>query len=137
MINKLKIKAIAGILVVFLIGVIIGALGTGIFIRRQIRQFTAEKGSLQTFFMRRLDRELKLTEAQKPEVAKILEQVGVDLRQFLQNSQTEFRTIMDKRNAQLKEILTPEQQHKLDVMAARIHKRWETHTLPENHHERF
>lgn len=122
--NRTKIKAIAGILIVFLIGVVIGILGTGIFIRRQLRQFGTEEHSFGNFFMRRLSRNLKLTDAQKPEVEKILKSTEVEMRELLQNSMDEFAEIMQRRNAQLKELLTPEQQEKLDELLERMRKRW-------------
>lgn len=129
--NRMKIKVIAGVLVVFLLGFITGVLGTGIFIRHRFRQFTAGENSFQTFFMRRLKRELKLTDSQQPEVEKILKQTEVEVRQFLMNSRLEFDKIVQRRNEQLKEILTPAQQKKLDEMHERIKKNWHL----EPHHQ--
>jgi Spy/CpxP family protein refolding chaperone len=122
--NKVKIKVIAGILVVFLLGVIIGALGAGIFIEHKIRQFGTSEHALSKFFMRRLTRELKLTDAQKPEVAKILDQTDQEIRELLQKSFAEFAAIMQHRNTQLKAILTPEQQKKLDELTEQMQQRW-------------
>ena len=129
--NRMKVKIIAGILAVFLLGVATGVLGTGIVIHRKFRQFTMGENPFQTFFMRRLNRELNLTEAQKPRVEKIIAQGAVEVRQYLQDSRLEFETIMERRNTQLKEILTPEQQEKLDAMQEKIRQRWH----PEAHHE--
>ena len=129
--NKTKIKVIAGVLVVFLLGVVIGVLGTGIFIRHGIRKFTQrEPGTHRTFFMRRLSRELKLTQAQKPDVEKIVAEADVEIHEFIQQSRFEFTEIMQRRNAQLKEILSPEQQKKLDEMLERIQKRWNPQPPP-------
>jgi Spy/CpxP family protein refolding chaperone len=122
--NKLKVKAIAGIVVVFLLGAIIGALGTGIFIGHKFRQFGQGDQAFGRFFMRRLHRELRLTNAQRPEVEKIIGETEVEMRNLFQNSMAEFVEIMQRRNAQLKEILTPEQQKKLDEMFERMQKHW-------------
>jgi Spy/CpxP family protein refolding chaperone len=123
--NKTKLKVIAGILVVFLLGAIIGALGTGVFVVHRIRRFAEGGPALQkTWFMKRLTRRLHLTDAQKPEVEKILDQTEKDVSTFMQKSLSEFAEIMERRNAQLKEILTPEQQKELDEMFERFHKHW-------------
>lgn len=123
--NRMKIKIIAGILVVFSLGVIIGALGAGIFIHRGMRQFIGgERLPLQGFFMRRLTRELKLTDEQKPKVQQILKASEAEMREFLQHSHAEFEKIMQRQNAQLKEILTPVQQKKLDEMFEQMQNRW-------------
>ena len=127
MMNKMKLKVIAGILVVFLLGTIIGALGTGVFVMRKMRQFAKEGPTLQKeWFMKRLTRRLDLTEAQQPEVANILDQTEEEINEFMQKSFSEFTEIMQRRNVQLKEILTPEQQKKLDEMFERFHKHWQT-----------
>jgi Spy/CpxP family protein refolding chaperone len=122
--NKAKIKVIIGILVVFLFGAIIGALSTGIFIGHQIRRFGTDEHVLSKFFMHRLTRELKLTDAQKPEVAKIVEQTDKEIRDLVQKSLVDFAAIMQRRNTELKTVLTPEQQQKLDALTEQMHKRW-------------
>ncbi len=128
--NTMKVKAIAGILVVFLLGVIIGALGTGIFIGHKFRQFGEGEHAFGKFFMRRLNRELKLTDAQKPEVEKIIGETEVEVHELLQTSLGEFVEIMQRRHAQLKEILTPAQQQKLDEMFERMRKHWHARPVP-------
>jgi len=124
--NKTKLKAIAGILVVFVLGVALGVLGTGIYVRRSIRRFIEHDPAdrHKDLLMERLIQELDLTEQQKPRVEQIVTAAQDDLEQFLLQSRQEFSAIMQRRNAQLKEILTPAQQHKLDEMFARMEKRW-------------
>lgn len=123
--NPVKIKAIAGILVIFLLGVILGGLVTGMFIRHKFRQFESGQSSVfNTFFLRKLTRDLKLTESQKPAVEKVLENTEFDVRNMLQNSRREFIAIMQRRNEQLKPILTPEQQQQLDAIQQHIQQRW-------------
>lgn len=123
MLNKTKVKAIAGILVVFLLGTIIGTLGTTAFIFRTMRRFTTEGINTQrTWFMRRLDRQVRLTDEQKPQAKAILEQTEEDVHQLLQRSMAEFADILQHRDEELKTILTPEQQQKLDEMTGRMQR---------------
>ncbi len=128
--KRIKLKVIAGILAVFLLGVVTGVLGAGMVIHQKFRQFTMGEKPFQTFFMRRLERELDLTDAQKPRVERIVREGAVEVREFLQESRLAFEAIMERRNDQLKKVLTPEQQQKLDAMQARIHERWH----PESPH---
>jgi Spy/CpxP family protein refolding chaperone len=128
--NKTKIKVIIGILVVFLFGAIIGALGTGIFIGHQIKRFGTDEHALSKFFMRRLTHELKLTDAQKPEVAKIVEQTDKEIHDLVQKSLVDFAAIMQRRNTELKTVLTPEQQQKLNALTDQMHKRWPKPPIP-------
>ncbi|HOP47266.1 MAG TPA: hypothetical protein PK874_06350 [Desulfobacteraceae bacterium] len=122
--NKIKIKAIAGVIIVFFLGTIIGALGTGIFIRHKIRQFTSGEHSFQYLMMRRLSRELKLTDEQIPEVREIVAQSAEEMRKLFKNSHSEFIKIMERKNTRLKEVLTPDQQKQLDNMFERIQRHW-------------
>jgi Spy/CpxP family protein refolding chaperone len=128
--NKIKIKVIIGILVVFLFGAVIGALGTGIFIGHKIRQFGTDEHALSKFFMHRLTRELKLTDAQQPAVAKIVDQTDKEIHNLVQKSLVDFAAIMQRRNTELKTVLTPEQQQKLDALTQQMHKRWPGPTIP-------
>ena len=122
--NKTKLKIIAGVLVVFLLGVCIGVLGTGIFIRRQIRRFTQGDPGMHTeFFMRRLIRELDLTEVQIADIETIIHATGAELRTLLQDSHGEFMHIMQRRNVRIKHFLHPEQQQKLDELEQRTRGR--------------
>ncbi len=130
--SKMKIKIIAGVLVVFLLGVITGALGTGHFIKRRFQEFSSGERPFHKFFMRRLTRELELTDEQKLEVQKILEDSAGEVREFLQNSRIKFDKIMARRTAEIKEILTPDQQKQLDQMHEKIKKRWH---IPPPHKE--
>ena len=130
--NMLKVKTIAGILAVFLLGVIIGILGTGIFIRHSFRHFGEDEHSFRKVFMQRLTRELKLTEAQKPEVEKIVGDTEAEMHTLFQNSLTEFAKIMQSRNAKLKTVLTPEQQKKLDEIQEQMQKHWRARPFKNN-----
>lgn len=128
MIDKLKVKVVAGVLVVFLIGMVIGALGASLLIARRASQFAESSSTVRkTWFFRRLDHQLRLTDAQKPAVHAVLEQSEEDVRILLSQALQEFSDLMRRRNEELKPILTSEQQAKLEAMSQRMHR-----FLPEN-----
>jgi len=123
--NKTKIKIVTGVLLVFFLGVGTGVVGTGIVIRRSIRGFmNRASGSHGTFFMNHLERELRLTDAQKRNVEKIVEDGEVEIREILRRSRETFVASMEQRRIQLRALLLPEQQQKLDAMFERFQKRW-------------
>ena len=123
--NKITAKAIAGVSVVFLLGVITGALGTGIVVRRGIRQFVERAPDThRNILMRRLTRELQLTETQRPQVEAIVQAGEEEIRAFMQQSHTDFSAMMQRRIAEIKAILTLEQQQQLDRIVERLQKRW-------------
>lgn len=123
--NKMKLKVIAGVLAVFLLGGIIGVLGAGIYLRQRVEQFARKAPKdHKELFMERLSRALDLKESQKAEVEKIVMDSMIEIRELVQQSRREFEQITERRNAQLKVILTPEQYQKLLKMEERLRDRW-------------
>ncbi len=123
--SKITVKAVAGVIVVFVLGVITGVLGTGLVIRHGIREFAERAPDRhRDVLMRRLTRELTLTDAQRPQAEAIVQSGGQEIRRLLQQSHTDFSEIMQRKTAELKTILTPEQQQRLDRMLERLQKRW-------------
>lgn len=118
MLNKMKIKVVAGVLVVFLCGLLLGALGTSLVVARQIKKF-AEGGASarRTWIMRRLNRQLHLTETQRQAVQQIVDRTEEEISNLLRRAMSEFAEILRRQNAEIRPLLTPEQQQKLDSMA--------------------
>jgi len=123
--NKTKLKVIAGVLAVFLLGGIIGGLSAGIYLRQRVEQFVRKAPKdHKDLFMERLSRELDLKESQKAEMEKIVTDSMIEVRELIQRSRIEFDQITERRNAQFKAILTPEQYRKLEKMEQRLRERW-------------
>ena len=123
--SKMTIKAVAGVTIVFLLGVATGIIGTGIVVRHSIRELTERAPDThRNIVMRRLTRELKLTKAQLPQVETIVESGGQEIRNLLSQSHSEFAAILQRKTTEMKAILTPEQQQRLEQMLERLQKRW-------------
>ncbi|GAK51517.1 hypothetical protein U14_02762 [Candidatus Moduliflexus flocculans] len=123
--GKLTIKAVAGVIVVFLLGVATGIIGTGIAVRHGIRELTERAPDThRNIVMRRLTRELKLTKTQLPQVETIVQSGGQEIRNLLYQSHNEFAAILQRKTTEMKAILTPEQQQQLDRILERLQKRW-------------
>jgi hypothetical protein len=73
--------------------------------------------------MRKLSKELELTQDQKIKVEKIVAQMGEKRREFFLKNRPEIKKIMDEGFAQIKKELNSEQQKKLDVLRAEFEER--------------
>jgi hypothetical protein len=124
--EKIKVKVITGIVFIFLLGMISGILCTSLFIKYKFKQFAQGGPPFQTeLFMKQLTSELKLSDKQQADALKIVNETTEEIHKFMQNSRDDFFKLMQQRDAKLKEILTPEQQNKLDEMYKRIQKSWQ------------
>ena len=65
-----------------------------------------------------LTKDLELTDAQKAQVQPIVEQAKPQIRQIHQEAMEKSRAVMETAAAQIRPLLTPEQQKKFDAMRA-------------------
>jgi len=75
--------------------------------------------------MKKLVRELDLTEAQRAPIEEILGQVQTDLWKFRKQHQPEVEAIIAQGIAQMKPRLSAVQQEKLDGLFERLKEHWE------------
>ena len=68
--------------------------------------------------MEHLTKELELTDAQKAQVQPIVDQAKPQLKQIHQEAMEKSRAVMETSAAQIRPLLTPEQQTKFDAMRA-------------------
>ena len=123
--EKNKVKVIAGVLLVFFLGILIGSLGTGICIRHRVEKFAKggppEKRALS---MRKLTSRLKLTPQQQTEIEKIVDSAFTQLHELRQKHRPEVEAIIDGHVAQIKEKLNEAQKQKMDQIHEKLKKRW-------------
>lgn len=135
--NKTKLKIVLGVMTIFLLGLVIGSLGSGIYLKRRVEQFTKRAPKeRKSLMMAQLSRELDLNEAQKPQVRKIIDASESEIRQFIQQSRIAFDALIERRNVELKAILTDKQYRRLQVMEKRMRKRWGPPPPPDDNSER-
>ncbi|MDM8551006.1 hypothetical protein QUF72_13045 [Desulfobacterales bacterium HSG2] len=124
MIKKDKLKVIGGIVLVFLIGVLVGALGTGICIRHKIERFAkASPDKKRMFVMKKLSAKLDLTSSQSAEIEKIVGNALNDLHKYRKEY---LEKIIEPAVTSIKEKLNNEQRKKLD----RLHERLKRYRPP-------
>ena len=116
-------KLVSGLLLVFVLGILAGAFGTRIYLKDRFAHLRKDPKARQAFIMRKLSKELELTQDQKTKIEKIVAQVGAKRREFFLKNRPEIKKIMDEGFLQIKKELNNDQQKKLDVLRAEFEKR--------------
>ena len=117
-----SVKMIAGVLLVFVLGVLAGISGAQFYLKDRIGP-PPDLRAKKAFFLKRLARELDLTVAQKAAVGQLIEQHAARVEPVLQDHFREMETLMDEGIGAIKNELTPEQQRKLDALRERFERR--------------
>ena len=124
--NTTKIKLVAGIVALFVLGISIGVLGNRISTEREFRklaQFDPEKR--KAYILQKYTKELHLTETQQAGIGKIIDEKIDAIAQYTQRYKEEIDTIRQRHDERIKALLSPEQQQLFDEMKQRMRKRWE------------
>jgi len=116
-------KLISGLLLVFVLGILVGSLGTGFYLQHRLAPFMKEPRARKTFIMKRLSKELNLTSDQKAKIDPIVEQMIEKRREYYLKNRPEIKTIMDQGFAQIREELNEDQKKKLDGLREKFHRR--------------
>lgn len=126
--NKLKLAS--GVLLVFLVGVLAGSLGTGYYYKERVKKFEAGGPPVQEriqIILGRFSNELDLTDAQRTEFEKIVKESQEKIVALGSKFQPEIKQINDDTFTSIKDKLTDGQKAKLDTLVKRM----------EDVHDRF
>jgi hypothetical protein len=116
-------KLISGLLLVFVLGILAGSVGTGFYLKHRLAPLIKEPRARKTFIMKRLSKELNLTSDQKTKIDPIVEQMIEKRREYYLKNRPEIKTIMDQGFAQIREELNEDQKKKLDGLRKKFHSR--------------
>jgi hypothetical protein len=114
-----KWRLILGVVLVFILGVLAGSVGTQLFNRQWAERFWKNPAERRALFLHRLNKELRLTEEQKAEIKVIIADVDKKLEALHRERRAEAKKILDESFSLMKEKLNPEQQQLLEEMRAR------------------
>ncbi len=126
--NKDKLKIFAGILLVFLLGAATGSLVTNIYSKKEFRSW--KKGKFfgkRGFLIEELSQKLNLSDTQKQEIEKIMEESFEKIFQLKRKHRPEIKEIFKERNVLIKEKLNDEQKEKFDelvVVMKQMRRKW-------------
>ena len=116
-------KLILGLLLVFVLGILAGSVGTGFYLKHRFAPLIKEPRARKTFIMKKLSKELNLTLDQKTKIEPIVEQMIEKRREYYLKNRPEIKTIMDQGFAQIREELNEDQKKKLDGLREKFHRR--------------
>ncbi len=120
--KKAKIIMALGVVLVFLAGAAIGAIGMRIYVRHRIADFVG-KGPpprMVGHLMRKISAELSLSPEQQAEVRRIAESLRSELMALREKYRPEVEAIIEKQFAAIKDCLDPAQQQQADAILSRL-----------------
>ena len=121
-----KLKLVAGVILIFLVGALTGALGTGIYFKNRMERFSAggpPPRLRKVLVMKRLSKELDLTEQQRHAFEKIVEESEVKILALRRQYLPEIKAIMDRSFELMKDKLNSKQQKRLEELKERLENR--------------
>jgi len=118
-----KWRLIAGVALVFILGVLAGSLGTHLYQRQWAERFWKDPAARRDVFLQRLTRELQLTDEQQKELKVIVEEVDQKLQALRRESRAEIKGVIDESFTRMKEKLSPDQQKRLEEFKAKHEER--------------
>jgi hypothetical protein len=119
--NKLKLAS--GVLLVFLVGVLAGSLGTGYYYKKRVEKFEAGGPPVQEriqIILGRFSNELNLTNDQRTEFEKIIKESQEKKIALGKKMQPDILQINDDTFTSIKNKLTEEQKKKLEELIKRM-----------------
>jgi hypothetical protein len=116
-------KLIVGVTCVFALGVLVGTLGTQLYHGHLVDRFWKDSAGRRALFLKKLTRELRLTEGQQKEFEVIIEEVDKKLVELHQKKRAEFKKVLDESFSRMRKCLDPDQQQKLEELRARREER--------------
>jgi hypothetical protein len=116
-------KLTAGVALVFIVGALVGSVGTRFYLNHRYHPFMQERGNRTAFIMKRLSKDLSLTQNQKIAIEKIVAQTEEKLREHFLQRRPEIENIIDDGFSQMKKELNDDQKKKLDELREKFEKR--------------
>jgi hypothetical protein len=114
-----KWKLIAGVALVFVLGLMVGTLGTRFYHKDWSERFFQEPSARKSLILKKLTKDLGLTEAQQKEFRGIVEETDKRLEAIGLERRSAVKAILDESFSRMNEKLDPEQQKKLGELRAK------------------
>jgi len=118
-----KWKLVAGVVLVFVLGVLMGSLGTGFYHQFLFDRFRKDPAERKAFVLKKFTERLDLTETQQTAFKTMIDQVDQQRRAQILKNRSEFKRIRDDSYAQMKKVLNPDQQNAFDELINEIRER--------------
>jgi len=120
-----------GIVAVFALGIVVGAVATGLVVRYRFSHFGFGKPEQAvSHIMKRLDRELNLSEEQHRAIEPIVLDSFTKMRAMRAKLTPEVEALVEQTGQRVKPHLNPDQQKQLDAHNAEVIQRWRMFSGP-------
>ena len=114
---------IAGVLMIFVLGVLVGSLGTGFYHKTLYSHLKKDSAARKSFILKKFTQELDLSENQQLSFKTVIDQLDFQRKAQSLKHRAEITKIMDVNYREIKKVLNSEQQHKFDALIKKIRKR--------------
>jgi len=111
-----RTAALAAVLALFLVGVVVGVLGTHLYYAHRLGRPGAPQGMIARSFEEHIARELQLTDEQRGRMAAILREGHDEAERIRAELSPRVREHMRSVHERLLEILTPEQRRRFEEL---------------------
>lgn len=118
-----KWKLIAGVLLIFASGLLVGALASGMYIKHKHPLFKRDPVVKTRYIMEKLSGKLDLTDSQKEKITGIVQGIETEARALYQRHRSEMKEVLEKGVAEMKTELNPGQVRELERMREEYRKR--------------
>ena len=120
-----RLRGIAGVFLIFIFGVIVGAALTSGAIWKELHDFV-EGGpdAVVAKISERLNKELKLDDAQEKMLAEIVTDTRIKLREIRQPTQPQVEETVAEAERKIRAILNAEQQKRFDQVVTKGREKW-------------
>lgn len=115
--------AILSVVGLFVIGILIGSLGTHLYYAHRLMRPGGPPGMGGELFMDRLFARLDLTPGQRQEIERILDESHVQAESFREEMAPRVRALMEETHERVLAVLTPEQREVFEEMRRNHHQR--------------
>ena len=118
-----KWRLITGVILVFILGLLVGSVGTQVYHRQWSERFKKAPEARRAIFMNRLTKELRLTEDQQRQVEVIIKEADEKRKALFQKQRGAIRETIDESFTLIKQKLDPDQQQELEELRTKFEKR--------------
>jgi len=118
-----KWKLIAGVLLIFASGLLVGALVSAMYIKHKHPLFKRDPVVKTRYIMEKLSGKLDLTDSQKEKITGIVQGIETEARSLYQRHRSEMKAVLEKGVAEMKTELNPQQIRELERMREEYRKR--------------
>ena len=119
-------KAIAAVLLIFLLGAATGGLTAHLIYQKRLEGMVrGGSGAMSELILRRMDRELNLDHGQREAIRTIVQETHTEMQQIRRQLHPQTRQILAKSEERIKKLLRPDQMEAFERLIEQRRRQWE------------